>query len=395
MTPPSRVVASLALACAALLSPSLAMPRLVAAPAAVPAPAAVAPSSAAPGAAAQLSSRPFIERLLPAPRAGGFQRDDWWVWCGSAIRGEDGRYHLFASVWPKTVAFTPNWLTNSRVVRAVADRPEGPYTYAEDVLPPRGDGFWDGKMTHNPTIHRCGSTYLLFYTGTTYDGPIPDGASEKLRHDSTLRRQARANQRIGLATAPSPTGPWTRPDRPILDVRPDKWDALLLTNAAPCVAADGSVLLLYKSTTHDRDTLKYGVARARQFRGPYERVGDAPIKWSDDPKISYEDAFIWREDGEYRMIFNDMTGRLTGEDHAGGYATSPDGLSWKIGYTPKAYSRRVRWDDGTETVQGSLERPQLLIQDGRPTHLICATADGPGGFARASRTWSVVIPLAP
>ena len=26
--------------------------------------------------------------------------DGYWVWDGSTIRGEDGRYHLFASRWP-------------------------------------------------------------------------------------------------------------------------------------------------------------------------------------------------------------------------------------------------------------------------------------------------------
>jgi hypothetical protein len=339
--------------------------------------------------------RSFISRLLPAPVGGGFQREDSWIWCGSVIRGDDGLWHMFASMWTKSVPFNPNWLTNSRVVRATATNPLGPYTYAAEVLPPRGGNFWDGKMTHNPTVHRVGNTFLLFYTGTTYDGPIPDAGSPAIRRDSPLRLQARANQRIGLATAPSPAGPWTRLDRPILDVRPGQWDALLTTNAAPCIEPDGSVLLLYKSTGHDRDTLKYGVARAAHFRGPYERVGTAPIRWNDDPKISYEDAFVWREDGEYRVIFNDMTGRITGEDHAGGYATSRDGLSWQLGTPPKAYSRRVRWSDGTEVVQGSLERPQLILQNGHPTHLVCATADGPGGFTRASRTWSVVIPLAP
>lgn len=218
-------------------------------------------------AAPAVAATAFIDRLLPAPRDGGFRRDDAWIWCGAVIQGDDGRWHMFASMWTKQVAFTPNWLTNSRVVRAVAARPEGPYQYVEDVLPPR-EGHWDGRMTHNPTIHRHGNTYLLYYTGSTYDGPMPDGSSPPVRRDSPMRLQARANQRIGLATAPSPAGPWTRPDRPILEVRPGEWDALLTTNAAPCVAPDGSVLLLYKSTAREGDTLKYGVARAAAFPRP-------------------------------------------------------------------------------------------------------------------------------
>lgn len=348
-------------------------------PAALPA---AQPASAQDGA--------FIDRLLPAAKESGFQRADMWIWDGSVIQDEDGLWHMFASMWPKAVPFHPNWVTNSRVVRAVAAHPEGPYTYVEDVLPPRGGDYWDGKMTHNPTIHRVGKTYLLYYTGTTYDGPIPtEPASVE------LRGQARANQRLGLATAPSPAGPWTRLDKPILEPRPGEWDALLTTNAAPWVEADGSILMLYKSTTGQKGALKYGVARACHFLGPYERISHRPLEWTDNPNLSYEDAYIWREDGEYRMIFNDMTGKLTGENHAGAYAVSKDGVRWSLGHPPKAYSRRVRWKDGSESIQGSLERAQLIMQGGHPTHLIFATADGPGGWQRAANTWSIVVPLKP
>jgi len=76
------------------------------------------------------------------------------------------------------------------------------------------------------------------------------------------------------------------------------------------------------------------------------------------------------------------------------HATSRNGTDWQLSDPLKAYSRTVTWDDGTTTVQGCLERPQLLIEHGRPTYLFAATADGPGGFRNASRTWNMVIPLA-
>jgi hypothetical protein len=58
-------------------------------------------------------------------------------------------------------------------------------------------------------------------------------------------------------------------------------------------------------------------------------------------------------------------------------------------------SRRIAWDDGTTTVQGCVERPQLLFHERQPTHLFAATADGPGGFRDATRTWNMALPLAP
>ncbi len=332
----------------------------------------------------------FIETLLPAPVDGGFRRDDFWIWCGSVIKSDDGQFHMFASAWEKTVAFNPNWLTSSRVVRAVSSTPEGPYTYCEDVLPPRGAAFWDGRMTHNPTIHRCGETFLLFYTGSTFDEPPPT-ADQPVSPE--LRLKARANQRIGLATADSPCGPWKRPDRCALDVRPGKWDQLLTTNPAPCVLDDGRILLLYKSAEHDNSAIQYGVSMAESLDAPFERIGpDGPLTFKD-PSIRYEDAYVWHQDGMFQMIFNDMTGKLTGEDHAGAHAVSEDGIHWQLNNPPKAYSRKVRWADGRETVQGSFERPQLLIQNGKPTHLFAATADGPGGFSNAENTWNMVIPL--
>ena len=175
------------------------------------------------------AGRSFADRILPAPVNGGFRMDGYWVWCGSVIRGEDQRYHMFASRWPKSVPFGPHWCTNSEVVRASADKPEGPYRFEEIVLPPRGAEFWDGRMTHNPTIHRWRDNFLLFYIGTTYKGDTPS-ATENRVASQTLWHEARANQRIGLAVSKSnSTAPWKRMPDPILQPRPGKWDALMTT----------------------------------------------------------------------------------------------------------------------------------------------------------------------
>ena len=204
----------------------------------------------------------FAQRLCPAPLDGGFALEDFWVWCGSVVRDADGRYHMFASRWLRSLSFLPHWVTNSEIVRASSDTPAGPYQFEEVVLPARGAQFWDGCMTHNPTIHRSGDTYLLFYVGTTYDEPMPTPEAPQ-RWGSPLVMQvmqARANQRIGLATAPSPLGPWTRRDTPILAPRPDQWDALITSNPAPCVLEDGSVLLIYKSIGFDKMTHTWNLA---------------------------------------------------------------------------------------------------------------------------------------
>lgn len=65
--------------------------------------------------------------------------------------------------WPKILSFSPHWLTNSEVVNCVSDTPEGRYTFSDIALPPRGEEFWDGKMTHNPANRKHVDTYLDCY----------------------------------------------------------------------------------------------------------------------------------------------------------------------------------------------------------------------------------------
>ena len=331
----------------------------------------------------------FIERLQAAPREGGFRMEGYWVWCGSVIQGEDGRYHMFAARWPHELPFFDGYRCYSEVVRAVSDSPEGPYAFQEVVLPPRGERFWDGRMTHNPTIHRCGDTYLLFYIGATYAGPGP--SAEELRAKSSAKPQeSYASIQIGLATARSVCGPWTRSDEPVLKPRPGRWDGTIVTNPAPCVLPDGRILLYYRANTPNG--LRIGASMADELGQPFQRVADDPVLvFGGDNHV--EDPYVWWAGDHLELLAKDMTGGLSGELHAGIHATSPDGLSWTLSSPPKAYSRRVAWDDGEVVVQGCLERPQLLLHNGQPTHLFAAVADGPGGFNHATETWNMVIPL--
>jgi hypothetical protein len=81
---------------------------------------------------------PFSTRIRPALPEPVFQREDHYVWCPSVVRDDRGRYHLFASSWPKTLPFMASYPLSSRIVRAVANRPEGPFIYQEDALGDRG-----------------------------------------------------------------------------------------------------------------------------------------------------------------------------------------------------------------------------------------------------------------
>lgn len=70
-----------------------------------------------------------IFNFKPAPVNGGFKMDGYWVWCGSVVKGEDGKFHMFASRWDKKYPMHPGWLAGSEIVRAESCTPEGPYEF--------------------------------------------------------------------------------------------------------------------------------------------------------------------------------------------------------------------------------------------------------------------------
>lgn len=337
----------------------------------------------------------------PAPIKGGLLMENYWVWCGSVVKAEDGRYHMFASRWPKKYPFHPGWGVASEIVRAVSDTPEGPYAFEEVVLPKRSAGYWDGRATHNPVIQKCGDTYVLFYTGITYPFQNPDGRT--LNHHSPEWLAARASKRIGIATSKSIYGPWQRADKPVLDVRSGYFDDFLTSNPAPCLNPDGSCLLIYKTRTYRKppyDTdddmfseMKLGAAWADHYTKPFRRLTDEPLFNTAQGVV--EDPFIWRKtDGTYSMIAKDWAGTYTGEVGEGVYAHSIDGVKWEIESGLRSFSRNILWDDGTVCVMGNMDRPFLLFDEDEATHLFVATNDGSeAGFATLTKSWNACIPL--
>ena len=340
---------------------------------------------------AKIPSRSFISRLQPALVSGGFELPDYWVWCGAPIRGEDGRYHLFASRVTKEVVFHPHWLFRSEIVRAESDTPAGPYKMAEVALPPRGGDYFDARSTHNPHIRKVGDTYLLLYMGTNYDGPTPTKQNPEVwRSPRYLATWAR--KRIGLATSTSVRGPWKRLEKPLLEPRPGEWDSIATTNPSLCPLPDGSYLLAYKSRKENLGNLQVGVAHAPHYTGPWKHQ---PSPWMFHGQAAHvEDPFLWYENGRVNALMKDMSGEICGEKFAGVHVTSTNGLDWDFEHATLAYSRKLLWSDGITRQQAFLERPQLLIEKGKPTHLFCATAEGPSGDLKdATRTWNCVIPL--
>jgi len=339
------------------------------------------------------------DHMLPAPVGGGFAMDDYWIWCGSVIKGEDGRYHMFASRWPKKFPMHPGWLVASEIVRASCDTPDGTYKFEEVVLPERGPQYWDGRMTHNPHIKKIGDKYVLYYLGTTH--PFNDPEVPLSLQDPRVL-VARSNKRIGIAVADSVFGPWKRFDKPLVTTRPDKFDNFLVTNPAPCLSPDDKMLLIYKTVRYQTRPYtglsvhfpfqELGAIIADRFDGDYTTVRtDAPLI----SEYHMEDPFVWYDDDGYNMMVKDMDGRLCGEELGGVLGHSKDGLHWEFKKDFLFYTRNILWDDGVVRQMGNLDRPFLLFENGKPTHAFFATSDISisEGDITATKTWNMVIPL--
>jgi hypothetical protein len=320
--------------------------------------------------------------------------DDYWVGTGgNIIPTDDGKYHMIASRFPKTYPFYPYWITNYETVRAVADAPEGPYHFVEVIEHPQGEEFWNGRAIFSTAIQHHHGQWLMFYTGTTYRGdkPVPEGAVSSGTQENPQAKQAHESQCIGLATAPSITGPWTHREEPVLRPRPGHWDSYMVSNPAPCVLEDGSCLLMYKSMSYIGDTMRFGIAKAPRVDGPYERISEGPI-FDFTTGQPVEDPFVWWNGEHFGVILRDWLGTICGEIKAGVHGFSADGIRWKLSDQPKVWSRTIRWDDGTSTVMQDAEVPKLLFQNGIATHLSLTVREG-GTRAQPDRLRIVVIPL--
>lgn len=283
--------------------------------------------------------------------------DGYFVWCGSAIK-VGSTYHLFAARWPKETLFPNGYRTHSEIVRATSENPLGPFRFQEVVIGRREPRFWDSNMAHNPTIHRIGDRYVLFYIGSD--------ATTKMPGSTTLLARA-----IGYATAKAITGPWTRCESPIVPADSN--------NPAVYVEPSGAVKLMYRDAK-----LRIFLAVADSYAGPYRTLNDNV--W---PSSTLEDFYLFKSGGIYHVICEDARGGISGHVKWGVHLTSANGIDgWTPAPNPVAYDHSIAFADGSVLQCNRRERPQLLIENGQVTHLFTGVYDG-------TNTWNQPVALSP
>jgi len=302
----------------------------------------------------------FSKRIGKLNSDAVFQFPGHFVWCGTMTRGDDGLYYLYFSFWKKELGFDA-WVTHSKVGYAVGADPFGRMEYKGIALKGRGYG-WDRDCIHNPSVIKHDGKYYMYYMGNYGNGEYWDH---------------RNHQRVGVAVAENPNGPWQRFDEPVIDISPVGHDSLMTSNPSVAVAPDGKFYMIYKAVENNGKLPKggrvvCGIAVADSPLGPFKKSKN-PIMVNPEEEWSVEDAFIWYENDRFYALAKDFQGYFTkaGKKQVALFE-SLDGFDFKLSENPVGYLRGVTLEGGKKIALSNMERPQIYIENGKPVALLCA-----------------------
>lgn len=318
---------------------------------------------------AVLSERVIDSFLRHETTQGVLADPGYYVWGLSAFRAEDGRVHAYYSRWPKETGMK-GWLYFSEVAHAVADSPASPFETTGVVLSSRHAGGWDAVNAHNPYVCYANGMVYLYYISNdlrqdykaTEMQPYPDKQWLLNSWDIVPDRQ-----RIGLAVAQNPAGPFVREKEPI--VVPQRPFKSIAVNPA-VVYRDGQFMMIMKGD----DVRKEGIFRI-QFVGFSDRA-EGPFKFDGESiydKQQTEDACVWydQNDEQFHTLFHVMN-----QPHLV-HMISPNGKQWKEAdpfvFVNKYFDRQ----NGEKWRPHRVERPFILPDEsGRAAWLYLAVKEG-------------------
>jgi hypothetical protein len=349
-----------------------------------------------------------------------FADPNWFQWGGTPVLGDDGKYHLFYDRWPRNNArLMRGWLYVSQIAHATASQPAGPYTFQDIAIQAAGDtpaGRWDAANAHNAYCVRLPDPdaggklryYLYFIANRDTNNTFNDW------YDHII------SQRIAVAVADSPNGPWTRSAQPACITQAPLLGYVV--NPGVTRLPDGRFLMVLKGRAADQPqgatsdrmgAYLQGWALASKPTGPFTIQSTLLFP----ANISAEDPCVFVWNARVYAAVKDSTGGLSGTPGVSWLSgtLNPDGsITWTVPSPASdalVSARRLTWSDGTTSALNSLERP-FLLQDatGRPTHLFAAASaqdpflyspypptplDPPPAIPGANLPFNVCIPLVP
>ncbi len=349
---------------------------------------------------------------------------DRFVWGGSVVRGDHGKYHMLYGTWEcgDTIpVFSNAWVLYSKIAYAVSDYPDRDFKIQKIVLQGRAlDGdptAWDAQMVSNPHLKKFNGKYYLYYIGSVDPGIQPAGSKGE---NVNKRNRVQQNQKIGVLEFDSfedlMSGKFKRPDSPILSprtrVKPDnivdpspegtksKPDNIIVVN--PSVVqrpSDGKYLLYFKGNFYDPHWRGiHGVAISDSPTGPFTATDHFvfDIALENGKMASAEDPYVWfhKTHDKFYVVFKDFSGKITEGKPGLAILESQDGISWTKPGNPFFMKKEVILNSGDTIKMNRLERPQLLIDsDGNPEVLYSAGSLIDINPTREGSSFNVHIPL--
>ncbi len=271
--------------------------------------------------------------VLPRDTSNGLEdrsNRQWSYWDGKIIRGPDGRYHLFGSRWAQSGGHWA-WFGSQAFHAVSASSPLGPYV-------DQGLAFSDnGGKGHNVTADR-----------------LPDGRYVLLVSET---------RPASIYLSSSLDGPWVLQGAITIDGNGYGTEGTQ-SNVSMTVRPDGSILMVSR----------HGIIMLSTtgIMGPYRVQG--PSVYPSIPgrnNANAEDPVLWYSGGKYHLVYNYWDSRVAY------HLVSPDGIrNWvNAGVAYDATTPFVRYTNGTVNTWRKLERPGVLIEDGRVTHFTFAVID--------------------
>jgi hypothetical protein len=236
----------------------------------------------------------------------------------------------------------------------------------------------------------------MAYTGTF--GPYQRGLHVEGEISKDGRWwEHRNNQRVGIATATHPLGPWKTEDQPAINISQNGWDSLVVNNPSVVARPEGGWVMIYKGVTDGTrpfgKEVLHGVAESPMPGGPFNKVdGVHPFK-VDGVVFAAEDPFVWWDvhSAKFRAVLKDNNGDLTGAGRTLAFYESPNALEWSISDIPPLSGAGIAWENGEVQSMDRLERPQITFdRHGRAVSLQVACL--PTGDRQ--RSFSLSVPLA-
>lgn len=315
-----------------------------------------------------------LSALIEPADTSRFVRDNqYFNWCNSIIRDQQGTYHLFYSRWPKKFGFFA-WLTHSEIAHATASQPDGPYNDAKTIMRAR-NGYWDQITIHNVRVNQFDNRYYLYYISTNSDTVKLN--EEKLReiartgYSHPFWDLLRSHQRTGVAVASSLSGPWIRKNKPMIE--PHGPIYTVTVNPSVCQGKDQQYYLIVKGDNQasGKRHLIQAVGTSKNPTGPFI-LEDKPA-FSDIPT---EDVCSWYDEQRDRFyaLFHAHGGNFIG------LITSKDGINWEKAKHYVVCKKEIPLKDGTIMKVDRMERPFIYLENGKPCILSFGVKKGNDAF---------------